>query len=144
MLVWVFINKAANSANTRINIQQDSFTLSKPAQTWKQWHFQKNRHYTTSKFYKPLHKFLLGLFSLSHFLFYPAAIAVILIYNWKWAIALIGIRLLMQCIVYTRSLIKLNEKDLIPYILLFDIWMFFYYLVFATSLFKRPKLTWKQ
>ena len=40
----LFINMAATAKNTRINTDKQSFTLSKPAQSWKQWKAQKSRH----------------------------------------------------------------------------------------------------
>ncbi|MEO6814886.1 MAG: glycosyltransferase, partial [Ginsengibacter sp.] len=67
----LFINKATTKNNTAIVIDKDAFTLSQPATTWKQWVRQKARHYTTSKYYKGIHKFLLGLYAFSLFLFYP-------------------------------------------------------------------------
>ena len=42
----LFINMAATKRNTKINVNKDSFTLSKPANSWKQWLSQKKRHYT--------------------------------------------------------------------------------------------------
>jgi hypothetical protein len=54
-----------------INIDAESFTLSNPASSWQQWKDQKSRHYTTSKFYKPLHKFLLALYAFAQFIFIP-------------------------------------------------------------------------
>ena len=48
----LFINKAATKKNTAIVIDKDAFTLSEPPKTWEQWMRQKNRHYTTSKYYK--------------------------------------------------------------------------------------------
>jgi len=139
----LFINKAATATNTRINIAKESFTLSKAAETWKQWRAQKARHYTTSRYYKPLYKMLLGLYALSHFLIYPLVFITIIFYNWKYGLALLGLRLLIQSVVYIRAMIKLDERDLIPYFILFDIWMFFYYLLFSTSLLKKPKASWK-
>jgi len=138
----LFINMAATKKNTRINIDKNSFTLSKPVQTWKQWINQKKRHYTTGKYYKKSHKFLLGLFSLTHFLFYPAMVTTCIFYNWQYALIVFGARFLFQLIVYVKTLNKLNEKDLIPLILFFDIWMFFYYLIFAPALLIKPKKTW--
>jgi glycosyltransferase involved in cell wall biosynthesis len=139
----LFINKAATRNNTRINIDKDSFTLSKAADSWKQWRNQKTRHYTTSRYYKPLHKLLLGMYSLSHFLFYPFLIASVIFYDWRWSLVLFGLRLLIQAIVNIKAMKKLDERDLIPLFLFFDIWMFVYYLIFATSLIKKPKPTWK-
>lgn len=139
----LFINMAANKRNTRICIHKESFTLSKAAGTWKQWLTQKRRHYTTSKFYKAGHKFLLGLYAFSHFLFYPLLIASCFFYNWQYALAVFGFRLLVQGIVYYKAMSKLDERDLFPLYIFFDIWMFFYYIIFAPALIIKPKPTWK-
>jgi hypothetical protein len=139
----LFINKAANGKNTAINIDKNSFTLSLAATTWKQWRNQKTRHYTTSRFYKPLHKFLLGLYSISHFVFYPLLIATIIFYSWKLGLIIFAGRWIIQMIIMGKSLKKLDEWDLFPMILFFDIWMFFYYIIFAGSLVKKAKPTWK-
>ena len=63
----LFINKVATSANTRIVIDPESFTISEPKKTFREWIKQKTRHYTTGKFYKPRHKFLLALYSLTSY-----------------------------------------------------------------------------
>ena len=139
----LFINMAATRKNTKINVNKDSFTLSKPAVTWSQWLSQKKRHYTTSKYYKPLHKFLLGLYALSQFLFYPLLILSCIFYNWQYALIGFGARFIIQALVYSKTMKKLNEKDLFPLFLFFDIWMFFYYIIFTPALIKKPKPTWK-
>jgi cellulose synthase/poly-beta-1,6-N-acetylglucosamine synthase-like glycosyltransferase len=139
----LFINMAATNRNTRINTDPGSFTLSNAAENWKQWTTQKKRHYTTSRYYKPKHKFLLGLYSLSHFLFYPLLVSSCLFYNWQYALAVFGARFIVQSVVYWRTLKKLQETDLFPFFLFFDLWMFFYYFIFAPSLVNKPKPTWK-
>lgn len=139
----LFVNIAATKHNTRINIDKNSFTISKPAKTWEQWKKQKRRHYTTGKYYKASHKLLLGLYALTHFLFYPALIATCIFYNWQYALIIFGARLIIQIIVYARCLAKLDEKDLLPMFLFFDLWMFFYYFIFAPSLIRKPMATWK-
>lgn len=139
----LFINQVAHKYNTAINIEKESFVMSKPASTWKQWIQQKSRHYTTGKYYKRKHKFLLGLYSLSQFLIYPLAISTCIFYNWRLGSIIFGGRLLLFCIVNVGGLKKLDEKDLIPGMLMFDIWMFFYYFIFSFSLIKRPKQYWK-
>ena len=139
----LFINMAATRCNTRININKESFTLSKPANSWKQWFSQKKRHYTTSKYYKPFHKFLLGLYAFSHFLFYPLLILSCIFYNWQYALAGFGIRFIIQAFVFGRTMKKLDEKDLFPLFLFFDIWMFIYYIIFTPALLIKPKPTWK-
>jgi len=139
----LFINMAATRRNTKININKDSFTLSKPAITWKQWFSQKKRHYTTSRYYKPLHKFLLGLYAFSHFLFYPLLILSCIFFNWKFALIVFGARFILQAIVFYKTMKKLDEKDLFPLFLFFDLWMFMYYILFFPALIIKPKPTWK-
>jgi cellulose synthase/poly-beta-1,6-N-acetylglucosamine synthase-like glycosyltransferase len=139
----LFINTAATKYNTKINIDPEAFTLSEPPNTWKQWIRQKRRHYSTAKYYRPLHKFLLGLYSLSHFLFFPLLVAAIIYFSWQWALLVFGLRFLVQAFVLYPAMKKLDEKDLFTSFLLFDIWMFFYYFIFATTLIRKPQAGWK-
>jgi len=138
----LFINKAATNKNVAVMIDKDAFTLSIPKKTWKSWMRQKNRHYSTAKYYKPLHKFLLGLYSTSQFLLYPLLAASIIFYDWRLALAAYGIRFIFQSFIYFFTMKKLNEKDLWPWFLFFDIWMFFYYIIFASALWKKPQRAW--
>ncbi len=138
----LFIKTAATKNNTKISIDPDTFTLSEPAKTWQQWTKQKSRHYSTAKFYKPIHKFLLGLFSLSQFLFYPLFVLSIIFYSWQAALIVFGIRFVIQSIVFHFTFKKLNEKDLYPWFLFFDAMMFFYYIFFSVTLVKKPKRSW--
>lgn len=139
----LFINMAATRKNVAINIDPESFTLSKPATTWKQWMNQKMRHYSTGRYYKAKHKFFLGLYSLSQFLFFPLMIASLVFYCWTWSLAVYGTRLLVQSFVFWKTTRKLNEKDLFPLFPLLDIWMFIYYLIFVPALIRKPRATWK-
>lgn len=139
----LFINKAATKNNTKINIDPEAFTLSEPPTSWRQWIRQKRRHYSTAKYYRPIHKFLLGFYSLSHFLFFPLLVAAIIFSNWQWALLVFGLRFLVQAFVLYPAMKKLNEKDLFPTFLLFDIWMFFYYFFFAATLIGKPHAGWK-
>ncbi len=139
----LFISTAATKKNTRINVDSAAFTLSEPATTWAQWAKQKKRHYTTAKYYKPIHKFLLGGYSLSHFLFFPLLAATLLLFSWKLALAVFLTRLIVQAVVFYPAMKKLEEKDLFPWFFFFDLWMFFYYLIFATTLIKKQRKEWK-
>ncbi len=139
----LFINKATTKKNTTVAIDKDAFTLSEPPTSWNQWFRQKNRHYTTSKYYKGIHKFLLGLYAFSLFLFYPLFIVSLFLFDWRIVLGVFGLRLIIQGIVIFKTTRKLNEKDLFPWFVFFDVWMFFYYLIFASALFKKPHQNWK-
>jgi len=139
----LFINTAATKNNTKINISPEAFTLSDSPSNWNQWIKQKRRHYSTAKYYKPLHKFLLGLYSLTHFLFFPILITAIAFYNWQWSLLVFSVRFIIQIIILYPSMNKLNEKDLFPFFILLDLWMFFYYFIFSITLILKPRTSWK-
>ncbi|HRH47886.1 MAG TPA: glycosyltransferase [Panacibacter sp.] len=138
----LFINKVATKENTAIVIDKEAHTLSEPEKTWSNWQRQKFRHYTTSKYYKGKHKFWLGLYSLTQMLVYPLCIAAALFYVWWLALAVFGLRLIVQGIIWHNCMKKLNEADLWPWFIFLDIWMFFYYLLYAPALFKKPAKNW--
>lgn len=138
----LFINQVANSSNTAISIDPDTFTLSDSKKTWSEWLSQKYRHYTTSKYYQPKHKILLGLYSLSLFLLYPLLAISLIFFNWQIALAIFGVRFILQAFVYFKTMKKLNESDLFPWFLLLDIWMFFYFIFTAPAIWKAPRKNW--
>ena len=139
----LFINKVANKKNTAIVIDPDAITLSEPKKKFVEWVRQKNRHYTTAKYYKRTHKFLLGLYSISQFLFYPALVVALIFFDWRIVLGVFAIRMISLYIIYGRTFKKLNEGDLSGWLLFFDIWQFFYYLIFSPSLWRKPKRTWQ-
>jgi glycosyltransferase involved in cell wall biosynthesis len=138
----LFINRVATKENTAVVIDREAFTLSTPRQTWKEWRKQKNRHYTTGKFYKPSHKFLLGLYTLSIFLNYPLFVTSMIFFDWRWPLIPFVIRLGIQAYIWKKAMKKLDEEDLFSRFILWDIWLFFYYLIFAPSLWKKPAKNW--
>lgn len=139
----LFINKVANKKNVAIQIDPESFTISDAPKTWKGWKNQKKRHYTTSKYYNFSHKLLLFLYSFSLFLYYPFFLLSLLLFHWQYTVTVFLLRLLIQAIVMYKTTRKLDEKDLFPWFIVLDIWMFFYYLYFSASLFKKPAREWK-
>jgi hypothetical protein len=138
----LFINAAAHRGNTAIMIDPESFTLSRPKTTFRAWMRQKYRHYSTGKHYQPLHKWLLGTYSLTHFLFYPLLIAAAILGFFQIALGILGFRMIVLGIIYHKSMSKLGERDLWIWFPLLDLWMFLYYLIFIPTLWKRPKQSW--
>jgi hypothetical protein len=139
----LFINAAATSRNTEVVVDKDAFTLSEPKTSWREWMKQKQRHFTTSKYYKPRHKFLLGLYAVSHFLFFLLLIASAVFFSWEIAVGIFILRSIIQGVIWYNAMKKLNEQDLGKWYWAFDILMFLYYLIFAPALWKKPKKDWK-
>jgi glycosyltransferase involved in cell wall biosynthesis len=103
----LFINRVATKENTSVVIDPEAFTLSKPKQTWKDWRKQKNRHYSTGKFYKSSHQFLLGLYTASFFFFYPLFALSMIFFDWRWPLIAFVIRLVTQAIIWNKAMKKL-------------------------------------
>ncbi|MFL5740387.1 MAG: glycosyltransferase [Flavisolibacter sp.] len=139
----LFINRVATKENTAVVLNPEAFTLSKAKQSWKEWRKQKNRHYTTGRFYKSSHKFLLGLYTFSYVLYYPLMIASLIAFDWRWPLIPFVIRTGIVALVWNKAMKKLNEADLFPAFLLWDIWLLFYYIIFAPALWRKPNKMWK-
>ncbi len=48
----------------------------------------------------------------------------------------------VKAIIWSKSMKKLDEQDLFPFFILWDIWMFFYYIMFAPAIWKKPAKKW--
>lgn len=75
----LFINEVATGKNTAIQLDPDTFMWSKPKETWAEWRHQKRRHLNVGKYYKPGHKFRLGLLTGSHVFTWLLALAVCIV-----------------------------------------------------------------
>lgn len=62
----LFVNENANSKNTAICFNEETYTISEPKHTFAEWIIQKKRHLNIGKRYKKSDKLLLGLYSFSH------------------------------------------------------------------------------
>ena len=138
----LFINACATDQNTAVVIEKDAFTYSTPPRSWTEWINQKGRHNATGKYYKKKHKVVLGLYLASHFFYFPALIVSFFTSYWLVALITFGIRFLIQAFVFFKSMKKLGEVDLFPFFWLWDLWMFFYYIIFMSSIWKKPKTQW--
>jgi glycosyltransferase involved in cell wall biosynthesis len=139
----LFINQVATKKNTAIVIDPNAHTISEPKKTFNEWMNQKYRHYTTSKYYKKSHSFLLALYALSQFLVYPVLIAGLIISKeYILLISLWGVRAIVQGAILRSTMKKLNELDLWPWFLFFDFWSMFYYLFTLPSVWKAPQKNW--
>ncbi|GAO41279.1 glycosyltransferase [Flavihumibacter petaseus] len=138
----LFIHKVARGNNTRIVIDPEAFTLSEPKQKFGDWLRQKNRHYSTGKYYSTRFKWMLGAYSFTQFIYYPALLFSLFLFDWKLTLAVFGLRFLSQAYVSYQCMKKLEEKDLWPWWWMLDIWMFFYYCIFAPAIWKKPRQSW--
>lgn len=62
----LLMNEVATGDNTVVSLNPDTFVWSIPKETWPEWRRQKRRHLNVGRFYKPGHKWRLGLLTGSH------------------------------------------------------------------------------
>lgn len=141
----IFINKVANSSNCDIEYYKEAFTISRYKPGFSNWFHQKVRYNSTKKHYKGKHKFLLRTYSLFAFLFYLAFAASLYfsLGNILFLSLTAGIFVLkagIQYLIFGMAAQKLEEKQVVPFILLFDIlYVIIYPFICIASLFSGRK-----
>ena len=136
----LFVNQIGTKKNTSICVTPNSFTVSEPEQSFKKWILQKRRHVSTASHYKKRHQFSLGLFFIAHILFYVLA-SILLAFSFKWLFVLIaiGIKYVIQFIVYYAAAKKLNEKDTVYMLPLVEVSLILSQLyIFTSNLVSKP------
>ena len=109
----LFINAAATSRNTGIQINPECHVFSDPKTSFRSWFTQKRRHFTTGKFYKASNKYLLGGQALSAVAYYFAfAWLLLTLFHWPVVLALHGIRLASRMLLFAPGAKKLSERKL--------------------------------
>nr|WP_315244132.1 glycosyltransferase [uncultured Flavobacterium sp.] len=140
----LFVNQAANKANTTIAYTSESFTYSKPKETYKEWFTQKRRHVATANYYKFFDKIQLGLFYSSQLLFFLLVI-LLLAFQFQWiaVLALLATRYTIVWIVFGFSAGKLKENDLKVWFPIIEIVLIIIQInIFITNIFSKPA-NWK-
>ena len=118
----LLVNTIAKGNNTSVEFRPGTHTRSVPCSGISEWITQKRRHFTTAPYYKFRDKFLLITEPFTRILFYPAFIILLsFMFLWPWVLAIFGLRLIVQIIVLTLVQRKLNEPELLGYLLFFDI-----------------------
>ena len=140
----LFINEVANAKNTDICFSKESFTISEPKKTFKDWILQKRRHVSTASFYKTKHKILLGLFYASQLLFWVFAITLIILgYKMQWVLAIIALRFMIQLLCFGLTAKKLDDANLIFFAPFLELFLVSTQLsIFIANLISTPK-HWK-
>ncbi|GLB52080.1 glycosyl transferase family 2 [Neptunitalea chrysea] len=140
----LFVNEAATSKNVTISYTPDSFTISEPKTSFKNWIAQKRRHVSTAKHYKFGHQLTLGLFYISQILFWILTITLLSLQTQLLLLGcVIGFRFLIQYLVVGFSAKKLQETSLIWLLPLYEcILICFQLFIFIANTISKP-VDWK-
>lgn len=136
----LFVNQNATKENCAISLHPDSFTISEPKITFKDWVNQKRRHVSTAKQYKPIHQFLLGLYYSSQLLFWALATLLLAFgFQWEIVLGLFLIRISIQYVIISSTSKKLNEKGLLLWAPFLEIFLVLTQLfIFIKNLVSKP------
>ncbi len=131
----LFVNEAATSTNTAIQIDPAAFVFTDAKKTFSSWSNQKSRHMSTGKYYKTSHKRMLGAYYAAMMLFYALVAANLLvnIYAWPFVVGIFAVKFISQTIVFYLSGKKLKYQSIAYGLLLLDFVYVFYLLVYGTK-----------
>lgn len=140
----LFVNEAVSKQHAKIKVNLNDHTVSKVKTTLKDWMTQKCRHLTTYKLYDSKSKFRLVMISVSQHLFF---ITFIILLICKVALVLIiflfTLRLLIQMIIFKKSMLRLGENDLFVYAPILELVLLFMYPLIIVSNKFLKKNKWK-
>lgn len=141
----LFINETSTAFNTAIEIHPESFTYSKPDNSWKQWTRQKRRHLTTGKVYNKNNKRRLILELLSREVVYLLSILLLCLGIFQgYVIIILFLRIVTYGVIFKLVMNRLTEKNLFLISFIYDLlWPFLgAYLILTTKRRKKPS-RWK-
>lgn len=147
----LLICKIAKEHKTSVCLKKEAHTISIPQKTWKAWWKQKTRHASTGKYYPQKIKNLLGLYGLSHSLYWFSGIMLIaqLIADCQLAatnylvLILFFARLLIYWINAATWYRQLGEKKLLLFYPLGDLGWALYNVFLSPYIFWKNRQAWK-
>lgn len=122
----LFINQIANKKNCAIEYSADAQTTIQSPTSVGFWLWNKRCHFSTRHYYHKGDRFLLDFYGALALLFYLSFAFALYTswYNYLWLIiagSIFLVKTIAMYVIFGVSAKKMNEKRVIPYILLFDI-----------------------
>jgi cellulose synthase/poly-beta-1,6-N-acetylglucosamine synthase-like glycosyltransferase len=140
----LFVNEASTKQNSKIEVSIGSHTISRVKKTFRDWFRQKRRHVTTFKYYNAGSKFRLMTISFSQYLFFLSFIAILILqFQPIVVLSLFALRLLIQILIFNKSMKLLAEKDLLLFSPLIEIMLLIVYPMITLSNMFMKKNKWK-
>lgn len=140
----LFIQDAAKKKNYTICLSPDAFCYSDAKETWQEWVTQKQRHFSTSKYYKVFKKWMLGIYPLSLLILLLSFVTLLFNEQYRWLclgvfVAVFVLKWIVQGLIYK----KLKEKKFVPFLPFLELGYFLLlpYLFYRTE--RNRKGTWK-
>lgn len=139
----LLVNALARSNNTAAIIDPEAIVYSKPKKSWSSFYYQKLRHLSVGKYYKPSDKFILGLFNLSLIGSWLLAVPAIYPAN-VFPLGLFLLRMALLVVLLHTASRKLGDSMALWKVPLLDFIFVIYYLVTGLSALSVKTIRWKK
>lgn len=146
----LFVNLYAKGKNTAVVIDPDSITISAPKTSWKSYFLQKKRHFHAGKYYRFGNKQKIGIYALTHLLFWVSAIYLLILLgleqNWEHFGIILGIiivRSILLTSVFTSARKKMEGKTKVFWTGFFDLMYVGYFWILGALGYQSKKVRWK-
>ena len=140
----LFVNQHATSKNTAICVGADSLMTSIPKKTWKEFFHQKVRHLSVGKRYRFTHRFVLGMFSISHLLTWLTLIPLLFVFSGiLWVLGAFLLRGIFLMVATHQAAARFGQKFEWWSVPLLDFVFVIYYLSTAPVALLTKKMRWK-
>lgn len=146
----LFVNNYATGKNSSIVIDPEATTVSIPKETWKEYLVQKKRHLHAGKYYRGEDKRKIGLFSLSHALFWIGGIGLLIYFGigqqWEQFLIVFGIILLRSIFVwniFSEAAKKIQGSTPPMNVLMNDFLYLAYFWVLGSVSYQSKDIQWK-
>lgn len=141
----LLVNRMANASNTGVLIDKEALMFSTAENKSLGYYHQKNRQFSTGSQYKLKHQLLLATIAVSHFIFYGGLVYLIWQNFWFYQLIVIfTIRVFFVHFLFAFFMHIEKQFRSLPYVLLFDLFLPLYYLIFIQSILGWSKINkWK-
>ncbi|AKP51719.1 glycosyltransferase [Cyclobacterium amurskyense] len=143
----LFVNLYATADNTAIVAHPESITVSQPKTNFKAYFTQKKRHFHAGKYYRTKDKLKLGLYSLSHLVFWLSAVGIVILEStWEPIALVLGLvltRAILQYLIIHRARKKLEGTGKVIWTLFFDLMYMIYFWTLGTKGYLSKTVKWK-
>jgi cellulose synthase/poly-beta-1,6-N-acetylglucosamine synthase-like glycosyltransferase len=140
----LFVNEAVSKHNSSVQVNTTNHTISRVKTSLEDWIAQKRRHITTFANYSFISKLRLVFLAGSQYLFFATFIALLLLNVGSFLIIFLFIlRLLIQIIIFKKSMAELGERDLLLLSPVIELILLFIYPLITVSNAFLKKNKWK-
>ncbi|MFL0684736.1 cellulose synthase/poly-beta-1,6-N-acetylglucosamine synthase-like glycosyltransferase [Algoriphagus aquaeductus] len=146
----LFVNNYATGKNAAIVIDPAATTVSVPKETWKEYLVQKKRHLHAGKYYRGEDKRKIGIFSMSHALFWVGGFGLLIYFGigmqWEHFSAVLGIILLRSVLmmsVFNSAAKTIQGKAPKMNPILNDLFYLGYFWVLGSVSYQAKDIQWK-